>query len=113
MFANPLLSVAILAALGLMFLIMRLKHGGPLLAPYRHIDNWWTWLKAITFGFRSWVASAVTGILIAFPDIAVAILPVDLSWAIGERYATTLTGMLTAYLAVNRAWSTKPPGEAA
>lgn len=111
MFANPLWSAAIFVVLGLMYFIIRTKHGGPLLAPYRHIEGWKDWLLVVAYDFRSWVASIVAGVAIAAPDLVVAILPVDLTFLVGDRYATIVTGILTAYLALNRAWSTTPPAE--
>lgn len=106
MFANPLWSVAILAGLIGVYIVIRIRHGAPLFAAG---SGWLDWIVR----FRSWVATALAGVLIALPDIIVALLPVDLSPVIGTRWAPLVTAGLTAFLALNRAFSTKPVGERA
>lgn len=103
MFANPLWSILILLSLFAVYGIIRWKHGGPLL-----IGNATLWERVVAF--RSWVATAIAGLLIAAPDLLVALAPVDLSPIIGERWAPIVSGALAAFLALNRALSTKPEG---
>lgn len=61
--------------------------------------------------FRSYVATAVAALLVALPDIIVAVSPADLSNLIGPRWAPMIGSILAVYLAVNRAFSTKPGDE--
>jgi hypothetical protein len=102
MFANPLWSILVLVGLGLCYALIRYKHGGPLLATS---DSWPEWLLK----FRSWVLTIITGVGVALPDLAVAILPLDLSWLIGPEYAPKLSGALNAYLAINTFFKTTKP----
>jgi hypothetical protein len=106
MFANPLWSILILLGLLAVYGIIRWKHGGPLL-----IGNATLWDRIVAF--RSWVATAIAGVLIAAPDLLVALAPVDLSPVIGEKWAPIVSGALAGFLALNRAFSTKPDGTAA
>lgn len=109
MFANPWWSVLVLLGLVVAYAVVRIKHGAPLLEAYSHLRGW-EWFKAWLYAFRSWVFTAAGGLALALPDLAVAILPIDLSWLIGADYATRLTGLLTAYLAFNTFFKTKPDG---
>lgn len=106
MFANPLWSVAILLGLFAVYGVIRWKNGGPLL-----VSNKTLWDRIVAF--RSWVATAAAAVLIAVPDILVALTPIDLSPFIGEKWAPIVSGSLAAFLALNRAFSTKPDGTVA
>jgi hypothetical protein len=110
MFANPLWSVLILVALGIVYGIIRYKHGGPLLLNNDHIKDWKARWLARLIAFRSFVAVQVAALLIALPDLIVLIAPVDLSWLIGESWAKFVSGALAAFLAINAALKTKPDG---
>jgi hypothetical protein len=59
--------------------------------------------------FRSYIATAITAMMLALPDIAVAVAPVDLSGIVGHWWAQLWTTALAIFLAVNRAMSTTPP----
>lgn len=112
MFANPLWSVLLIAALiAIYFFVIRPKLQARFVDTYSHIDNWWARQIARLHAFRSWVATVIAGLAIALPDIVVAITPIDLTPFIGTEWAPRVAGALAAYLALNRAFSTKPDGE--
>ena len=77
-------------------------------APFLEVGQ--TWLDRL-HRFRSYVATAITALMVALPDIAVAVAPVDLSGVVGHWWAQLWTTALAVYLALNRAFSTTPPGE--
>lgn len=110
MFANPIWSVLILIGLfALYWFVIRPK--APILEVGKHIEGFWArWLVRL-HRFRSFVATAIAGLLLALPDIVVAIAPIDLSGVIGVHWAQIITSLLAIYLAVNRAFSTKPGDE--
>jgi hypothetical protein len=103
MYLNPFWSVALLAGvLALYWFVIRPK------APFLEVG------KSILdrlHRFRSYVATTVAALLVAAPDIIVAISPADLSNIIGPTWAPTVGSILAVYLAVNRAFSTKPGDE--
>jgi hypothetical protein len=114
MFANPIWSILIIAGLiALYAFVIRPRLKVAFSETYLHIDGWRARQFARLHAFRSWVATVIAGLLIALPDIIVAVLPVDLSWLIGENWAKIVTGALAAYLAINRAFATKPDSEKA
>lgn len=80
---------------------------------YLHIDGFWARLRARLYAFRSYVATWFATLAIALPYIVEAILPVDLSWLVGADWASAIGGLLAAYLAINRAYATKPDREEA
>ena len=106
MFANPIWSVLILAGLAGSYIIIRIKHGGPLLSTSH---TWGEWFIA----FRTWVMAQVAGLLLALPDILVLIAPFDFSPLIGENYAKLVTLGFGIFMAVNAALKTKPDGQKA
>lgn len=114
MFANPLWSVLILAGLAaLYYFVIRPRLRVRFTDTYAHIDGWWARQWARTVAFRSWIATAIAGVLIAAPDILAAVIPIDLSPFIGTKWAPIVSGALAAFLALNRAFSTKPDGQKA
>jgi di/tricarboxylate transporter len=110
MFANPLWSVLILLALVGVYIVIRIKHGGPLLENNNHIRDWKARWLARLVAFRSFVAVQVAALLIALPDLIVLIAPVDFSWLIGDSWAKIISGLLAAFLSINAALKTKPDG---
>lgn len=114
MFANPLWSVGILAGLILLYMfVIRPRLKVRFVDTYTHIDGVWARWWARTVAFRSWIATALAGVLIAVPDIVVALTPIDLTPFIGEKWAPIVSGALAGFLALNRAFSTKPDGTVA
>lgn len=113
MFLPPLYSVLVLAALAGLYLVVRYKHGGPLLLSRSDVDSWWVRQLARIWAFRTWIVNALGGILIAAPDIIVALVPVDLTPLIGAEWAKTVGGAMIVFNAINAALRTKPPGQAA
>lgn len=111
MFANPFYSLAIIAALvALWFFVIKPRLHGDWEDTYSHITDWWPRQMARLYAFRSYVAAWAAGLLIALPDIIVAVAPIDLSWLVGPRWAQIWAGSLGAYLAINNAFKTKPLG---
>lgn len=110
MYANPIWSVLLLAVvIAIYWFIIRPK--APILEAGKHIEGFWErWLERL-HRYRSYVASFVAALLLALPDIIVAIAPVDLSGIVGHHWAQVITSLLTVYLVVNRAVSTKPGDE--
>jgi hypothetical protein len=105
MYANPIWSVLLLAGVvALYWFVIRPKA--------RFLEVGRGFLDRL-YRFRSYVATFVAAMLLALPDIIVAILPVDLSGVVGHHWAQIITSALTIYLAVNRAFSTKPGDEKA
>ena len=114
MFANPIWSVLILGGvIALYWFVIRPRLEVAFSATYAHIDDFWARQWARVVAFRSYIASVVAAVLIAAPDIIVAIAPVDLSGIIGPKWAPIVSGLLAAFLAINRAFSTKPDSERA
>lgn len=112
MYANPIWSVLLIAAVvALYWFVIRPRLRAKFLETYQHIDSFWARLWARTVAFRSYLASAFAAIMIALPDIAVALTPIDLSEVVGKWWAQAWTTGLAIFLAVNRAFSTKPGEE--
>lgn len=109
MFLNPLWSVLLLAAVvGLYVFVIRPRLKARFVDLYVNVDGFWSRLAARLWAFRSYVATVIAALALALPDIAVAVSPLDLSGIIGERYAPMVTAALAIYLALNRAFATKP-----
>lgn len=109
MFANPIWSVLILAGLvAVYYFIIRPRLRVAFSETYAHLDTWWERWWARIVAFRSWIATVAAALLIALPDILVAVTPIDLSPFIGEKWAPLVSGALAAFLALNRAFSTTP-----
>lgn len=113
MFLPPLYSVLVLAALVGLYFVVRYKHGGPLLLSRTDVDGWWSRQLARIWAFRTWIVNAVGGILIALPDIIVALVPVDLTPLIGPEWSKIVGAAMLIFNAINAALKTKPPGQAA
>lgn len=113
MFANPVWSLLVLVVLAILYGIVRYKHGGPLLANNERVRDWKTRWWARIVAWRSWIATAISAILIAAPDLIVLVAPVDLSPFIGPKWAPIVSGSLAAFLAINNLLKTKPVGEKA
>lgn len=112
MFANPVWSVLLLVAVGALYwFVIRPRLKVKFLDTYGHLDSFWARLLARTVAFRSYIATALTALMIALPDIAVALAPVDLTDVVGKGWAQAWTTGLAIFLAVNRAFSTKPGEE--
>jgi hypothetical protein len=109
MFANPVWSVLLLVSTAALYwLVIRPRLKVKFTDVYAHIGSFWKrWLARIV-AFRSYVATVVAALLIGLPDLVVAISPVDFSGIIGEEWAKKVAAGLAIYLAVNRAFSTKP-----
>ncbi len=105
MHLNPLWSVALLAGVfALYWFVIRPK------APFLQAGKG---VLDRLHRFRSFVATTFAALLVAAPDIVVAISPADLSNIIGPTWAPTIGSILAVYLAVNRAFATKPGDERA
>lgn len=112
MYANPIWSVLlILAVIALYWFVIRPRLKVRFAETYTHIDGWWARQWARVVAFRSYVAALVTAVMIASPDIAVKLLPIDLSGFVGPWWAQAWTTALTVFLAVNAAMKTKPGSE--
>lgn len=112
MYLNPIWSGMLLGAIVALYVfVIRPRLKVAFTETYQNIDNWWMRQWARIVAFRSYVATAIAGALIALPDLAVAILPIDLSSIVGPKWAPTITALLTIFLAVNRAFATKPGEE--
>lgn len=114
MFLNPIWSVLLLVAVASLYVfVIRPRLAVAFTETYTHIDGWWARQFARLYGFRSFAATAFACLMIALPDIAVAIMPIDLTWLVGPKWAPVIVGLLASYLAVNRAFATKPGNERA
>jgi hypothetical protein len=103
MYLNPFWSVALLLAVfALYWFVIRPK------APFLDVGQG---ILDRLDRFRSYVATIVAALFVAAPDIIVAISPADLSNIIGPTWAPTIGSILAVYLAVNRAFATKPGDE--
>jgi hypothetical protein len=103
MYLNPIWSVLVLAAVfALYWFVIRPR------APFLEVGRG---MLDRLHRFRSYVATFMAALLVAAPDIIVAITPADLSNIIGPKWVPTIMSALAIYLAVNRAFSTRPPGE--
>lgn len=110
MFLNPLFSLLVLVFAAAVYFLIRWKHRKPLLDNNDHVQDWkWRWWARIV-AFRSWVAACIAAVLLAAPDLIVAIAPIDFSPFIGENYARLVSGALAAFLTINNAMKTKPDG---
>lgn len=110
MYANPFWSVALLAGVFALYWFV-IRPTAPILETRKYIRSFWLrWWERIV-AFRSYVAAAFTAVMIALPDIAVAVLPIDLSDFIGKWWAQAWTTGLTIFLALNAAMKTKPGDE--
>jgi hypothetical protein len=108
MFANPIWSVLILAALVVFYIVVRIKHGKPLTQAFDHLRGW-EWLKTWVIRFRSWVVYVIGGVLIALPDIIVQITPANLALS-SERHGPEKIGAgMLIFNAINTAIRTKRP----
>lgn len=105
--------ILIVGVIAVWFVVIRPRLQVPLTETYDHIRSFWGRLWARIVAFRSYVAALFTAIMIGAPDIAVAIAPVDLSGIVGQWWAQMWTTLLAIYLALNRAFSTKPKDEQA
>lgn len=110
MFANPIWSVLLLVAVfALYWFVIRPK--APILEKAKDVDGffarWWTRIVA----YRSYVAGMVGALLVALPDILVAIAPFDFSPFIGPEWAKKVGSVLALFLLVNTALKTKPGNE--
>lgn len=112
MYANPIWSVLLLVGvIALYWFVIRPRLRVKFAETYSHIDGWWARQLARLHAFRSYVAAFVAAMLLALPDIIVAVAPVDLSGIVGPHWAQAITTLLAVYLAVNRAFSTRPGDE--
>lgn len=112
MYANPIWSVLLLIApFALYWFVIRPRLEKRFVDTYKNINSFWARLWARTVAFRSYLAAALTAVMIALPDIAVALAPIDLSDVIGKWWAQAWTTGLAIFLAVNRAFSTTPGEE--
>jgi hypothetical protein len=103
MHLNPFWSVALLAGVfALYWFVIRPK------APFLEVGSG---MLDRLHRFRSYVATTIATLLVAAPDIIVAISPADLSNLVGPTWAPTIGSILAVYLAVNRALATKPGDE--
>lgn len=110
MYLNPWFSVAILVGVLLLyFLVIRPK--AAFLEVRQHVDGFFSRLWARIVAFRSYVATFITAIMVAAPDIAVKMLPIDLSGIVGENWAKYWVTALSIFLAINNAMRTKPGDE--
>ena len=101
MYANPIWSVALLVGVfALYWLVIRPK------AKFLEVGQG---MLDRLHRFRSYVATFIAALLIAMPDIIVAVAPVDLSGIVGPKWAPVITAILSIYLTLNRALSTTPP----
>ena len=109
MYANPIWSLLLLAGvMALYWFVIRPRLKVRFADTYSHIDGFWARQFARLHAFRSYVATLVAAVLLAAPDIAVAVAGVDLSGILGHSWAQIVTSLLAIYLAVNRAFSTRP-----
>lgn len=112
MFANPIWSAAILAGLVVLYIIVRIKHGKPLFQAFGDLSGV-AWFMTWVVRFRSYIVNIGGGLLIALPDIVVALTAVDLTPLIGTAWSQRIATGMVIYNAVNTALRTKPPGEVA
>lgn len=109
MYLNPAWSVLLLLAVGALYwFVIRPRLRVAFLETYAHLDSFWARVWARLVAFRSYFATALAAVMIALPDIAVALSPIDLSEFVGKWWAQAWTTGLAIFLAVNRAFSTKP-----
>lgn len=109
MYANPIWSVLLLLApIALYWFVIRPRLRARFTELYGHMDSFWARLWARTVAFRSYIATVLAAVAIALPDIAVAVAPIDLSEFVGKWWAQAWTTGLAVFLAVNRAFATKP-----
>lgn len=113
MFLPPTYSVLILVALALIYVVMRIRHGGPLLESRAEVDSWLARQLARIWAFRTWLVNLVGGLMLALPDIAVALVPIDLTPLIGTDWSKKVGAVMLAFNAINAALKTKPPGQIA
>lgn len=106
MFANPFYSVALLAGVfALYWFVIRPKVA--FLEVGTEVEGFFSrWLTRL-HAFRTYVAGAVAGLLIAMPDLLVSIAPFDFSPLIGQEWSLKVAAALGLYAVVNRAFSTK------
>lgn len=109
MYLHPIWSLLLLASVaGLYFGIIRPRLQSKFLDLYADIDNFWERWLARLIAFRSYAATILAAVLIAGPDIAVQLAPVDLSGVIGEKWAKLIAALLTVFLVLNSVLKTKP-----
>lgn len=112
MFLNPIWSILlIVAVIALYVFVIRPRLQAKFTELYTDIESFWGRLLARLYAFRSYFATVLATVLIALPDIAVALTPLDFSGLIGPNYAKMVAAGLAIYLAVNRAYATKPGEE--
>jgi hypothetical protein len=112
MFLHPLWSVALLFGIAGVFIVIRVKHGKPLFDAFGNRAGW-DWFLTWLIRFRSWVVNATGAILMALPDIIVALTSVDLTPYIGTQWSKWVGLGVLVYNAANTAVRAKPDGQAA
>lgn len=110
MFLPPIYSVAILMGVILLYILIRYLHHAPLLQSQGEVPGWFSRQIARAWAFRTWVVNAVGGVLIAAPDITVALIAVDLTPLIGTDWSKKVGAGMLIYNAINGALKTKPVG---
>lgn len=110
MFANPIWSVLLLVGVFLLYwLVIRPK--APILEKAKDepsfVQRWTTRIIA----YRSYVAGLIGALLVALPDLLVAVAPFDFSPFIGPEWAKKVGSGLALFLLVNTAFKTKPGNE--
>ena len=110
MFANPIWSVLLLVGVfALYWFVIRPK--APILEVGKEIKGFWArWTERI-IRYRSYVAGLVGALLVALPDLLVAVAPFDFSPFIGPEWAKKVGSVLALFLLVNTAFKTKPGNE--
>ena len=103
-------SVALLVGVfAIYWFVIRPK--APILETRTYIRSFWQrWWERL-LAYRTWFATFIAAALAALPDIAVAILPLDLSWLVGPNWTKVIAGGLALFLAVNGALKTRPGNE--
>ena len=109
MFLNPLWSVALLFGVVVIFIVIRIKHGQPLFSAFANHTGL-DWLLTWLIRFRSWVVNAAGAILLALPDIIVALTAADLTPYIGTEWSKWVGLGVLVYNAANTAARAKPEG---
>lgn len=110
MFANPIWSVLLLVGIfALYWFVIRPK--APILEKAKHVDGFFERWTTRIIAYRSYVAGLIGALLVALPDILVAVAPFDFSPFIGPEWAKKVGSVLALFLLVNTALKTKPGNE--
>lgn len=94
----------------LYFTIVRPRLHARFFDVYAHLDSFWARLLARLYAFRSLVAATVSAWAIAIPPLLELVGGMDLAF-LPQPWPAYVSGALSIYLTVNRAFATKPGEE--